>query len=156
MCGHAAEWAGLPETANADVDDARVACGHGGVIHAQALYYARAETFDEDVGGLDEAEQSFATGLVLQVYDHTALAAVQVAEERLVAPLTFADVSARVTFTRRFDFDDLGAVVRQMRREVRTRQEHRQVQNFEAFEFHRGVLVEARLQPTRRAMSSAL
>ena len=63
---------------------------------------------------------------------------VGVAEEDRVAARLGADVAVGLAFARRFDLDDLGAMVGHELRGMRPGQEEREVDDAQAFELHGG------------------
>src|SRR5262245_42966395 len=73
---------------------------------------------------------------LLQIQNHALLAAIEVAEVHGARTVGEPQVARRIAFARRLDLDHLGAVVGELQREVRPRQEQRQVDDAQAFELH--------------------
>ena len=106
--------AGLAIAGDAAQHDARVALGQHLVAEAEARHHARAKAFDDDVGGLDQAQEQRAPFGLLEVQAQAALVAV----DDLVEPARVAAHRAHgarvVAGAGVFDLDDVGAVIGQM------------------------------------------
>ena len=107
-------------------DDARIALAHVLVADAEPLAYAGAERLHEHVGRRREREQPLAILGLLEIEHDALLAAVQVAEVNAGRSVGRPDAPRRIA-VRRLDLDDLRAMIGQRERQVRPRQEHREV-----------------------------
>jgi hypothetical protein len=136
VCRHVAIWARLAERRDRAIDDPRTSFAHRVVVEAEAGRDARTECLDEYVRALGDAHQRLAGRGRLQVQHDAALAAIEVAEEHALAALAEPDVTPRIAIARRLDLDHLGAVIGHHLREVRARQEQREVEDPHALELH--------------------
>ena len=116
----------VAERVHGAVDDARVALAHGRVADAEPLADTGPKRLDEHVGRRGEREQPLDVARVFQVEHDAFLAAVQVAEVDGRRAVGGADAPRRVAVGR-LDLDDLGAVIGERQRQIRARQEHREV-----------------------------
>ena len=134
--GAAGIGAVLAEGADRAIDDAGIVLAHRVVADAEALGDAGAEGLDQDVGLAGQPEQIGAAPLALEVEHDALLAAAHVAKEDGGARVRRPDVAAGVALARRLDLDHGGAVIGERCGEIGSRQEPRQVDDLQSFEFH--------------------
>ena len=120
-------WPILPEAGDAAIDEARIDLAQRLVVDLQLVLYVGPVVLDQHVGPRHELRQHLATGRLLEVERHAALVAMQVLEVGAVA-------AAESFFTRRLDFDDLGAPVGELPHAGRAGPHPRQVDDGKAFE----------------------
>jgi hypothetical protein len=124
----------LSETEQAGIDEARVDCRNGLVVKLETRHRRRPDIVDQHVGLFDQPQQHAASRRLLQIEHDAALAAIGVEKHRPHAGVARrADLPGYVAL-RRFDLDDIGAVVAENLRRVRPHQHRRHVDDFDAFE----------------------
>ena len=123
---------GLPEPADAAVDDARVHRLHVVVRHLQPMLHLGAHVLDDDVGGLHQAHERGVAFRRLQVQRHRPLVAVQVLEVEAMA--VAGDLLA--VGRRRLDLDHIGAPVGEMPHAGGSGARQRQVQHLQPVQRH--------------------
>jgi hypothetical protein len=128
---------GLAERGDRAVDELRRARGDLRIAHAEPVHHAWPEAFDQDVGALGEPQQELLPLGMLEVEPQALLPAMGVAEPHRVAGLAQAEIAHRLAALVRLDLDHLGAVVGHHHRQMRPRQEEREVEDLDAFELHR-------------------
>src|SRR5689334_7848917 len=128
--------AGLAVSGDRRVDDPWVALLDGIVVDAEPLHDTGTERLDHDIGSLGEGEEGLAPLRRLQIDDDALLPAMGVAEPDALAAGAVAQMTGRLALPRRLDLDHLRAVVGHHHREMRTGQEHREIDDANAFELH--------------------
>ncbi len=126
----------LPNALTEAVDDAGIAPCDLLVTHAEPVDDTGPKRLHEHVGGSGEAKQALAIARLLQVQHDALLAAIQVPKEHRRRAVRDSDLTARIALGR-LDLDDLGAVIREREREIRARQEHREIDDAKSRELHR-------------------
>ena len=117
------------EAGDGGVDDLVVDLLEHVIADAQLVHDAGAVVLDDDVGLLDHLEEELLALLGLQVQGDALLAAVDVGIVHAVVVLLRTHGAGVVALARHLDLDDVGAVVGQHHRAVRTGQNAGQVQN---------------------------
>ena len=140
VCGDVAIGAILPEGGDRAVHDARVAGRHGGVADPETIDHARTEGLDEDVCRFRQTQQRLTRLGLLEVEAEALLASVGVAEEHGMAADRGTDMAVRFAFARWLDLDHRGAMVGHHERGLRPREEQREVDDAQAFQFHRALV----------------
>ena len=132
----AAPRAVLSEGADRAIDNARIAGTHGLIADAETIDRAGTKRFHKDIRGLTKRQQRLALRRVLEIDHHALLAAIEIAEEHRARPVGEPDVPAGIAFARRLDLDHLGAVIGHRQGQIRSRQEHAEIDDADAFELH--------------------
>ena len=126
----------LPERADRAIDNARIAGAHGVIADAEPIDRAGTEGLDEHVRGLAQRQQRLALRGILEVDHHALLAAIEIAEEYRTRTVGETDVTAGIALAGRLYLDHLGAVIGHRQRQIRSRQEHAEIDDADAFKFH--------------------
>jgi hypothetical protein len=134
----------LTKRADRTVNDAGISGFHRIISHAQSIDRPRTKRFNEHIRRFAKGKELLAIARILEVNHDTLLAAVQIAEEDGARPVRKPDVAPGIALAGRFDLDDFGAVVCHGQRQVGSRQEDRQVNDADAFEFHETTRLEGR------------
>ena len=124
-------WAGLSIAAQADIDQSFILSRNVPVREPEPGHDTRTKTFDQNVRARGELEQCLLAGILLEIEHDALLAGIRTRKYKRVHR------SGVIAFARLLDLDDLSAVVRQVLRRYRARQQARQIQNGYAFQsFH--------------------
>ena len=116
-----------PIAEKAHVDDARIRAADVGRTDPQPLHRGESHVVHEDVRLLADAEQSAAPALLLHVEDHRTLVAAHL-QMQMAHPRTLhRSGAAHDVAVGRLDLDDVGAVVGEDLRRVRTHDDGRQI-----------------------------
>jgi len=99
---------------------------------AELVRHAGGVIGDDDVGPLQQRVEHVLRVLVAEIERHRALAAIMTGEEQAVAVLIDLRGIARVLAGRRLDLDDVGAVIAQDHRGMRTGDEMRDFEHMDA------------------------
>ena len=128
---------GIAEGADRAIDDARIARHDRRMADAEAIDDAGAEALHHDVGARAQVEQQVQAVRRLEIEDDALLAAIEIAKEHGRRAVGRTDVASGIA-ARRLDLDDLGAVIGQGHRQIRSRQEPAEIDHPDICELHVG------------------